>query len=132
MVMLKFILMAIIITTFISCDAEPSADWNLQWLLKSTIKYDYEKMSHIFKINIDKRTQFFKSGIDSNGKLIDNFIVYGLAFYEVEEIKPSVEFKLFIDTTVLIDTVFTWDEMEFDGSLSRKVITLDTPNLGRI
>ena len=111
----------------IACTGEISVDWGIHWDLITQSNLSFSKMQYEFSaINIDARNNFFYNKIDEQGHLKAIFTVYEYNHKQVEDAFPNVEFKfiLSMDTATIIDTVFTWEEMEFEGNVSTKTILL--------
>ena len=106
------------------CTGEIFSSWEIEWDLASNSSIVYSNIVHYFSINSDIRTSFYDGNIDANGKLTESLNIYGYNNSGVQELKPSFALLLKRDLTVLLDTVFSWDEMQFIGHTSKKVLPI--------
>ena len=124
---MKKLFYLIVSLLFIQCTGEISVHWGIEWILISESSKSFSKMEYEFYANnIDAEHEFFNHSIDESGNLSSTFNVCGHNHKEVREIYPNIEFTfiLSMDTTILMDTVFSWEDMEFVGNVSEKEIII--------
>lgn len=122
--MIKQILKIILLSIFLQCTGEISSLWIVEWKISTKEQIEFKRLEQDFSVLLDARTSSSKSSISDSGNLYNQITIYGYNFVQVEDIQPSFQFKLFTDTTVFFDTALTWDEMAFDGNVSRKFFML--------
>lgn len=114
----------VIMLLLLNCTGEIESLWIIEWKLSYGSSELPNDLSHQFKLDISNDISFFDSSIDSAGNLYERFYISELSESQVKARKPNVEFKLLSGTSLLIDTVFTWQEMEFVGNVSEKEIII--------
>jgi hypothetical protein len=108
----------------LGCTGEIESLWIVEWEIGVSDSTLYGNLQHSFHVSVPTRVSFYESRIESDGKLYDRFYISEYNQPQVVEMKPSVSFELRSDTTVLLDTTFTWQDMAFDGNISRKTLLL--------
>ena len=111
-------------TVFLFCSGEIFSSWEIDWTISSNSTSNYSMLQHTFSIVSEARANFYNGHIDADGRLTETFNVYGYNTSGVEELKPSFVFTLQNDSTILLDTVFSWDAMEFSEHISQKNVTI--------
>ncbi len=107
----------------VKCTGEIFSSWVIEWKIKTNKPIDFSELTFSFEVEMEK-VQFFKSKLETTGRLTQSINIVGYNHDQVFKINPNLHFYLQNDSIIILDTTFTWSEMQFVNSTSVKEIVI--------